>query len=104
MPSTLKRYGFLQKRDPCIKDLHALRLLLDELRANPPATKIECEDAFGSTLRQASGAFGQIEHIESLIALIHPTFDFSHLPTAQFEKRQRPLPRRGDYMEFLSCS
>ena len=45
MPSTLNRYGFLQKRNQCFKDLHALRLSLDELRANPPATKIECEDA-----------------------------------------------------------
>lgn len=90
----------LQKRDQCIKDLHALRLLLDDLRSNPPVTKIACEDAFGSTLRQASGAFSEIEHIESLLALIHPTFDFAHLPAIKSDTRKRPpIPRRSYYTE-----
>ena len=78
-----------------LQDFHALRLSLDELRANPPATKIECEDASGSTLRQASGAFGQIEHIEVADRPEPPQIPFFAPANGAIRRRQRPLPRRG---------
>ena len=91
----------LEKRERCIKDLKALRQLLDRLQCNPPATKIERESSFASALRQASGAFGEIEHIEKLISLIHPAFNFAALPSVRFEKKResQSIPRRGYYAE-----
>ena len=90
----------LKKRDRCIQDLRALRAQLGRLQADPPHTKIERAAAFASTLRQASGAFSEMEHTEKLIGLIHPTFDFSALPTVRFERRPKIVsPRRGNYAE-----
>jgi len=65
-PEWLKR-----KQDRCVRELQALSKLLRKVAAVPFE---ERKDALNSVLRQANGAFRELEHIEDLLAAIDPTY------------------------------
>ncbi|HET7064230.1 MAG TPA: hypothetical protein VFI49_08115 [Rudaea sp.] len=86
----------LRKRDECLRDIRALKVLLDKVRS---AFEHETKHRLDSVLRQASGAYRDLERIDRMLCMIDPTFDRATLPKLELP-RSAPIPDATDVASY----